>query len=370
MIYLDCNATSPPHPESGRVYLEALDRYWANPDSCHRAGRCSANALEQARIRCALFLGCKYDQLIFTSGGTEANNLAIRGALNKLGPCHVITAAFEHSSVERTITSMEILGFKVSRITPGPDGVITAKKFNAAVKQETGFASIMLANNEMGAIQPILEISEICRKKNIVFHSDAVQAVGKMPLCFNELGCDLLSFSGHKLGAPRGTGGLVVRDSSILSPQVTGGHQEFDVRAGSSDVPSLYTMGFVCRWMGENFIDNLYEIGKMRETIENTLMELDPDGLILGVSAPRIANTTFFVPSCIEGRLMVEELDRRGFCVSSSAACDGGKSRITELLCDGRSGVRISISHYTEWEEIQQLCGAVKEIYAEIRKRN
>jgi cysteine desulfurase len=363
MIYFDCNATSPPHPRLGEVLQQALSCYWANPESCHGEGRRAANALEQTRLRCARFLGCDFQQVIFTSGGTEANNLAIRGALAKTGPCHVITSAFEHSSVEKTIQSLKGAGYDATFIPPGPGGMISPEEFANTLRPGTRFASIMTANNEIGTIQPIGEISRICRQAGIILHTDGVQAAGKMPLSFRELGCDLFSFSGHKLGAPRGTGGLVVRDASLLMPQATGGHQENDLRAGSSDVPSLFALGFVCRWLHENLEKNLAEIREMRDEIEDTLKKLDAGRKILGLPGQRIANTTFFVPSRVDGRLLVEELDRRGICVSSSAACDGGQSRAATLMTGGRPGVRISISHFTTAEEARLLCKALGEIF-------
>jgi cysteine desulfurase len=363
MIYLDYNATTPPHPDLINQMFFSGNLYWSNPDSCHGIGRCSRNALELARIQCARFLGCEFEQVIFTSGGTESNNLAIRGALSVIGSCHVITTAFEHSSVENTFQAFEGKNFPITRIKPESSGRISTESFCEAIQSDTRFASVMLANNEIGTIQPVKEIAEICRSKGIILHTDAVQAVGKKSISFEDIGCDILTFSGHKFYGPRGIGGMVLREPSLLNPQITGGHQEFGVRAGTTNVPAIAALGWVCSWLEKELDKHINDFTVKRNRIEKAFLKLDPKGRVIGSETPRLGNTTFFVPSETEGSIIVEELDRRGFCVSSSAACDSGKSRITELLTGGSSGVRISLGCFTTDKEISEFCKEIENIY-------
>lgn len=366
MIYLDYNASAPPHPGLQEIIRDAGERYWANSESCHAEGRAVRNALELARIRCAAFLDCGFEQLVFTSGGSEANNLAVRGALAATGTCHIVAGAIEHSSVENTLLDAQKRGHSVTRVMPEKNGVVSMESVRNAITSKTRLVSIMTANNETGALQPVAEISALCRARRIVFHTDAVQAVGKIRVSFREIGCDLLTFSAHKFGGPHGIGGLVIRKHDLIAAQITGGHQEFGLRAGTSNAPSAIGLGWLCKQLTNNGAGFAETVREYRDDIERVIAALDPEGRILGKEAPRLANTTFFAPSKIDGTALVAELERRGFCVSSSSACDGGKSRVADLFADGRAGIRISLGRFTTEEEVSSFLNALSEIYAGI----
>jgi cysteine desulfurase len=330
-VYLDNNATTPVLPE----VLEAMRPYFAehfgNASSIHHHGQETRAAVERARESVAALLGCRPSEVVFTSGGTEGDNLAISG-LTRAGD-HVISSTIEHHAVLNSCKHLEAMGCEVTYVPVDGRGLVDPDDVRRALRPNTRLITIMMANNETGVLQPVEEIGKIAAEADVYFHTDAVQAAGKMPIEVKRLACDLLSISGHKLHAPQGVGAIYVGKGTVLQPMFYGGSHERSRRAGTENVPGIIGLGKAAELAREALErGDLARMSAMRDRIEQTILsEVDATG-VNGEGAPRVPNTTNIHFDYIEGEALVIALDLKGLAVSTGAACSSGAIEPSHVL--------------------------------------
>jgi cysteine desulfurase len=359
-VYLDYNATTPVAPEVLDAMLPYFTHAYGNASSIHSPGQEARLAVENARESVASLIGAKPAEIVFTSGGTEADNLAIFGmAAGAPGKRHVITSAIEHHAVLHACEKLQSDGIDVTFLTVGSDGIVDPKDVRRALRPETALISVMHANNELGTIQPIAEIGSIAREADIYFHTDAVQTAGKLPIDVNSLGVDLLSISAHKIYGPKGTGALFVKSGTRLEPILFGGHHERDRRPGTENVAGIVGMGRASAIAARSVIDGASRIAMLRDRLENSLLSAIPQCHVNGRRDMRTANTSNMTFSFAEGESLVIALDLRGVACSTGAACSSGAVEPSHVLKaiglspeDGRSSVRFSLGRETTAAEI------------------
>jgi cysteine desulfurase len=380
MIYLDNSATTPLHPEVKKAIIDALDLF-GNPSSMHTSGRQVRAMLEQSRKDIADFLNCEPDEIIFTAGASEANNTVLKSATTCCAFCnqnkgHIITSVIEHPSVLNTLECLEKQNVEVTRIKVSELGIVNPADVEAAIRPDTMMISIMYVNNEIGTIQPIKEIAEIARKHNVPMHTDAVQAVGKIPIDLKELPVDFLSMSGHKIYAPKGIGILYKRKSAKnICPLITGGHQENSMRAGTENSLGIVGLGEAIRQCRLEMEDNKQRIGALRDKLEQGIMKNLDKVKINGDPKKRAYNITNLSFTNIEGESILLRLDMHDIAVSTGSACSTGSLEpsyvITSLDVDpeiAHSSIRFSLGRETTEEEIEKTIEAVTETVTFLRK--
>ena len=341
--------------------LPYLTEEYGNASSIHAYGQNARDAVEQARASVARFLGARPAEIMFTSGGTESNNHAILGAVAAVPrPVrHVITSAIEHVAVLDPCRALLKGGIDVTILPINSDGVVNPEDVRSAIRRETVLISLMLANNEIGTIQAVEEIGKIAAEKGIVFHSDAVQAAGKIPIDVEKLGVSLLSISAHKFCGPKGVGALYIRKGTPLAPLLYGGHSERDRRPGTEDVAAIAGMGRAAELAAYALAEESQRIGRLRDRLEQGLLERVPQAWINGARAPRVPNTTNLTFPFIEGEAIVIALDLKGIACSTGAACSSGAVEPSHVLLalglapeDARASLRLSLGHQTTDAEI------------------
>ena len=354
--YLDHNATCPPLEEALNAQREAARAAFGNPSSLHWAGRAARKALDDARDRLAAFIGAESGSIVFTSGGTEANNLAIQGWCEGARPGRIVTSAIEHPSVLKPLERMESRGWEVVRLRPDASGVVRANEVAAALDGRTRLVALMAANNETGALQPVAEVGAICRERGIVFLVDAVQALGKQAVDVREWNADMVSFSAHKIGGPRGVGALMVRRGLKLAELAPGGGQERRRRSGTENVPGI--TGFAAALGRLDF----EALRPLRDAFEERLIEALPDVRIFSREAPRTPNASMFCVPGLEGETLLMQLDLAGFAVASGSACSSGKREPSHVLLamgasetEARSSIRVSFGPSNTMEDAHAL---------------
>jgi cysteine desulfurase len=373
-VYLDNNATTPVLPE----VLEAMRPYFAehfgNASSIHHHGQETRAAVERARESVAALLGCRASEIVFTSGGTEGDNLAISG-LTRAGD-HVISSTIEHHAVLNSCKHLEAMGCEVTYIPVDGRGLVDPDDVRRALRPNTRLITIMMANNETGVLQPVEEIGKIAAKADVYFHTDAVQAAGKVPIEVKRLGCDLLSISGHKLHAPQGVGAIYVGKGTVLQPMFYGGSHERSRRAGTENVPGIIGLGKAAELAREAFErGDLAQMAAMRDRIEQTMLsEVDATG-VNGEGAPRVPNTTNIHFDYIEGEALVIALDLKGLAVSTGAACSSGAIEPSHVLTAmglppeiARASLRFSLGKQNTPDDIQFALDLVPQIVARLRE--
>jgi len=374
-IYLDNSATTPIDPAVVEAMLPYLMAKFGNASSIHFFGQEARAALDKARHQVAALINARPNEIVFTSGGTEANNLAIRGLIeSRLGggndgidKAHIITSAIEHSAVLNVCQDLEKQGVSVTYLPVYENGLVRLDDVKAAITDNTILISIMAANNEIGTLQPIGEIGKFIHElksggKKIWFHTDAVQAAGKMPLDVEAIGCDLLSISAHKIYAPKGTGALYVRRGVRLHPQNLGGHQERERRGGTESIPNIVAFGKACE-MAQHELDELpAALGRLRDRFESTIGEIIPDIVFNGDRVNRLPNISNISFRSIEGEGLLINLDIQGIAVSTGSACSSGSLEpspvIRALGSDdelARGAIRFSFGRFNTAEEIDRV---------------
>ncbi len=360
LTYLDYNATAPVRPAVAAAVAEAL-ALAGNPSSVHGAGRAARRAVEAAREAVAALLGADEGEIVFVSGGSEANHLALRGS----GRSRVLVSAIEHDSVRAAVKDAEILPVE-------PSGVIslTALAERLAADDRPAIVSVMLANNETGVVQPIAEIAEIVHARDALLHCDAVQAAGKLPLDRTLLGADLISLSAHKLGGPPGIGALVVGSHVALAPLQVGGGQERGRRAGTENVPGIVGFGCACALAAEG-LANYVRLAELRDSAERQLLALAPSARAFGAASPRLPNTLCIAMPGVPAATQVMALDLAGVMVSAGAACSSGKVRPSHVLRamgatpdEAASAIRVSLGWASSAADIDHLVAAWGALYA------
>jgi len=376
-FYFDHNATTPVSQSVLEVLVAALLEVPGNASSIHQDGQLAKQRLEAARRETAALLGCEPKEVVFTSGGTEADNLAILGSVqaNTAPRKHVITTAIEHPAVLNPCRELERLGIAVTYIRPGPDGLIDPDDIRRALKPETVLVSVMHANNETGTLQPIADIATISHEVGALLHSDGVQAGGKIPIDVQALGVDLYSISGHKFYAPKGIGALYVKAGTKLRPIQFGGKHERERRPGTENVPSAVAMGKAAAIARETLPIETSRLNDLRNRLETGILASVPDAGVNGKSEARTPNTTNIYFDGLEGEALVISLDLKGFAVSSGSACSSGAVEPSHVLLAmglpperARASLRFSLGALNNEEQVDALIEAVAGSVAQLRK--
>jgi cysteine desulfurase len=332
-VYFDHNATSPVHPEVRDAMLPFLGEHFGNPSSSHWAGRDVAGHVRRAREQIAALLHAHPSEIIFTGSGSEGDNLALKGVLMRKGAGgHVITAETEHPAVFSTCKALERQGFTVTYVSVGKDGMVDPDDVKRALRKDTAIISIMYANNETGVINPVREIATIAREHGVLFHTDAVQAVGKIPLDVEDLGVDLLTASGHKYNAPKGVGFQYIREGIELLPLISGGHQEHGVRAGTENVAGVVALGTASEIAARDMPERVRTLGALRDRLEEGILREVPEAVVNGNRENRMYNTANVSIKFVEGDALMSLLDRAGIAVSTGSACASGETEPSHVL--------------------------------------
>ena len=364
MIYLDNAATTAISDNVLEAMMPWLKEGYGSASSVYSLGRKSAIALNKARAQCAEILGCDSRDIFFTSGGTESDNHAVfsaaETALTK-GKRHIITSAIEHHAVLEPLKYLEKQGFDVTYLPVHENGIVRVSDFEAALTDDTGFVTVMAANNEIGTVQPIAEIGGICRERGITFHTDAVQAFGNIPINVREQNVDMLSLSGHKIHAMKGVGLLYVREPASLRPFVRGGAQQSGKRAGTENIAGIAGLAEAMRAAAENISEKNGKLLPMREKLIAELSKIS-GARLNGDREKRLASNVNFSFGGIEGEALILRLDLLGIAVSSGSACTSGSLAPSHVLTalgltkdEARSSVRITMSDLTTEAEIDEL---------------
>jgi cysteine desulfurase len=382
-IYLDHNATTPVRPEVLAAMLPYLTGEYGNASSIHGFGQNAREAVEQARSSVAALVGARAAEIMFTSGGTESDNHAILGAVAAAPGTrkHVITSAIEHVAVLDACKALAKSGVDLTILPVNRDGLVDPEDVKNAIRPETVLITLMMANNETGTIEPIKEIGQIGQiagiagEKGIAFHTDAVQAAGKIPLDVKDLGVDLLSISAHKFNGPKGVGALYIRKGTRLAPLLYGGHSERDRRPGTEDVAAIAGMGKAAELAREGLIQESERIGALRDRLERGLLARVPHAWVNGARAPRVPNTSNLTFPFIEGESMVIALDLKGIACSTGAACSSGAVEPSHVLMalglapeDARATLRLSLGHQTTEEEIDLALEKIPPVIERLRQ--
>ncbi len=375
-IYVDHNATTPLDREVLEEMLPFLQDDWGNPSSVHWAARGPKSALDQARERVAALLNAAPLEIVFNSTGTEGDNHAIKGTAlaRKNKGNHIITTVVEHPAVLNTCKYLEKEGFEVTYLNVDKMGMLDLDELRAAIRPETILITVMYANNETGVIFPINEIGEIAKEKGITFHSDAVQAVGKIPIDVKTLKVDLLTLSGHKLYGPKGTGALFVRRGVRLVPLLHGGHQERNRRGGTENVAGLVGLGKACELAGTHMDESVAHMKALRDRLERGLMEKIPDIKVNGDPEKRLPNTANISFEYVEGESLLLNLDMLGIAASSGSACTSGSLEASHVLLAmslshemSHGSVRFSLGRHNTEEEIDYIIEKMPPIVERMR---
>jgi cysteine desulfurase len=374
-IYLDNNATTPVLPKVLEAMQPYFGEHFGNASSIHHHGQETRAAVERARESVAALLGCRASEIVFTSGGTEADNLAICG-LVRPGD-HVITSTVEHHAVLNACKHLAATGCEVTCIPVDGRGMVDPADVKRAIRPNTKLIAVMLANNETGVLEPVAEIGRIASEADIYFHTDAVQAAGKIPINVNKIGCDLLTVSSHKIHGPQGVGALYVRKGTPLEPMLYGGSHERSRRAGTENVPGIAGLGKAAELAvagfepGHDSEDR--KMAAMRDRLERELLEIEATGLNSG-GAPRVPNTTNIYFDGIDGEALVIALDLKGLAVSTGAACSSGAIEPSHVLTAmglrpdrARASLRFSLGKQNIPEDVDYALGLIPETVARLR---
>ncbi|HRJ58200.1 MAG TPA: cysteine desulfurase family protein [Anaerolineales bacterium] len=335
MIYLDYAATTPMDPRVFDAMMPYFRESFGNPSSIHRLGQKAEAAVDEAREKVAAVLNCRPDEIIFTSGGSEADNLALRGAAmaHHTTGKWILTAKTEHPAVSKTAIQLEKeYGFLLEWLDVTEHGMVMVESLSKAVCNQSIMASVMYANNEIGTINPIAELAEVAKANNILLHTDAVQAAAYLDVDVNKLGVDLMSLGGHKFYGPKGVGALYVRKGTKLLPHLTGGSQEASLRAGTHNVPYIVGFAEALHLAAEERAARIAHVQPLRDHIIGTVLETIPDTRLTGHPEKRLPNHASFVFKDVDGNLLLQLLDAAGFACSSGSACKTGNPEPSEVV--------------------------------------
>jgi cysteine desulfurase len=376
-IYLDYNATSPPAAEVVATMTRVLTDVHGNASSVHAFGQRAKAEIDEARAAVAALIDADPTEVVFTSGGTEADNLALRGAADALEPTrrrHLVTTGIEHEAVLNTVKALERRGWEATVLSVGPTGVISPDAVRAAMTPGTGIVSVMHANNEVGTIQPITELAAIARSGGALFHTDAVQSVGKIPVSARGSGVDLLALSAHKFGGPKGIGALWIRRGVRLIAQLTGGRHERTRRAGTENVPAIAGLGVAAR-LAAAHMDRAAGIAALRDRLEREILKRVPDTALNGDARARVPNTTNISFGGVEAESLLIALDLEGVAVSTGSACSSGTLEPSHVLRAmnlpsprARNSLRFSLGPGTTDDQIEFVVGVLPKLVERLRQ--
>ena len=375
-VYADNAATTKMSPAAIETMTRAMEEVYGNPSSLHTVGQKANEALQNARATCARLLNCDPKEIYFTSGGSEADNQAIRSAAlmgAKKGKKHIISTAFEHHAVLHTLKKLEKEGFEVQLLDVGPLGTVTAQQVADAIREDTCLVTIMYANNEIGSILPISEIGAVCKEKGVLFHTDAVQAAGHLHIDVQAEHIDMLSLSAHKFHGPKGVGLLYAKRGILLTNLIEGGAQERGKRAGTENVPGIMAMAVAFQEACAHIDENAKKVGALRDKLIAGLSKI-PHSALNGDPVNRLPGNVSFCFEGIEGESLLLLLDAKGICASSGSACTSGSLDPSHvLLAIGRvhdvahGSLRLSLCEWNTEEEIDHILAAVPEVVERLR---
>jgi cysteine desulfurase len=373
-VYMDANATTPLLPEVFEAMKFHLLDSMGNASSPHTHGRRSRLAVEAARQRVAQLLNCRSGEVIFTGGGTESDNLALFGVMNRPGG-HLITSSIEHHAVLHAAKKLEQKGIEVTYLPVDGAGRVNPADVSRSIRPHTRLISIMLANNETGVLQPIERIAKIAHGSNVLLHTDAVQAAGKIPIDVERLGCDLLSISAHKMHGPQGVGALYVRGGVTLEPMFYGGSHEFGRRAGTENVAGIAGLGEAASLAEKSFEDGrLNRLARLRDALERGILAEVKDCGVNGTGADRVPNTTSIWFGGVDGSELLTILDAKGVSASGKSACQTGSIDSSHVLSAmgvspsrANASIRFSLSKQTSEEDVEFAIWQVAEVVEELR---
>lgn len=374
-VYLDNNATTAVAPEVRDIMLPYLGELYGNPSSMHTFGGQVGHAVEEAREKMAALLGAQPSEILFTSCGSESDNTAIWSALQtQPEKRRIITTRVEHPAILSVCQYWERQGYHVTYLGVDARGRLDLDEYAAALSDDTALVSVMMANNEVGNIYPVERMAEMAREKGVLFHTDAVQAVGKVPLRLSETAIDMLSLSGHKLHAPKGIGVLYIRRGVRFRPFLRGGHQERGRRAGTENVPYIVGMGEAARLAAANMDAERRDVARLRDRLEAGLLKAIPDCMVNGDVENRLPNTSNIAFKNVEGEAILLMLDRLGICASSGSACTSGSLEPSHVLRAmgvpfnyAHGSVRLSLSRYTTEEEVDYVIAHMPDVIKTLR---
>ena len=378
-VYLDNNATTPLAPEVLEAMLPFLREDYGNPSSIHRLGRRAQDALVRSRRAVAELIGANTDEIVFTAGGTEADNLAIFGTANAAENGerkHLVASNIEHHAVFQVLRHLERNGWEVTIVDVNDRGRIAPERLAQALRPDTLLVSIMYANNETGVLQPIQELASAAHAVGALFHTDAVQACGKIPVDVTALGVDLLALSAHKFYGPNGVGALYVRDGVVCDAMFVGGGQERARRAGTENLPGIVGLAEACRQVQSRLEGESRQLTRLRDELQSDVLERIDGTRVNGSGVERTPNTVNFRFESVDGRELVMALDAAGFAVSTGAACDTGGTGSHVLTGMGlepeavRGSVRVSLGRYTREGDIRDFSEALANAVEAVRTKS
>lgn len=375
-IYLDYASTTPMHPEVVRAMMPYLTESFGNPSSIHAIGLEAKRAIEIVRASVANFINARDDEIVFTSGGTEADNFAIKGVAyaNEAKGDHIITTVIEHHAVLETCHFLEGHGFRVTYLPVDEHGCVSPDDLREAITDKTILVSIMHANNEIGTIEPLAELGEITREAGVCFHTDAVQTVGHIPIDVNELGVDLLAMSAHKLCGPKGVGALYIRKGAKILPFVHGGEQERGRRASTENVPGIVGFGRAIEIARQDMSEEVKRLSCLRERLIDGLLTSIDHARLNGHPQQRMPNNINISVPSTEGESVCLGLDLEGICVSTGSACSSGSAEASHVLLAlglprelAHASLRFSLGKWTSEEEIDRVLQVLPRVVARLR---
>jgi cysteine desulfurase len=375
-IYLDHSATTPTDPEVLGAMMRYFANHYGNPSSIHGFGQEAKRAVDKARGQVAALIGADPAEIVFTGGGTEADNMALMGTAfaGTPGRNHIITSAIEHHAVLNTCKHLETRGYTVTYLPVDSEGVVSPEDVQRAITEKTLLISIMHANNEIGTIEPLSEIAFMARERGVIVHTDAVQSVGKIPVNVSDLGVDLLSLTGHKLYGPKGTGALYVRQNTPIRPILFGGHQESGRRTGTENVPGIVGLGKACEIAARDLPGQMDRLHALRNRLEKQIMEKIADVCVNSHSFRRLPHILSVSFRSIAGDAIVRELDKRGIAASAGAACTAETIRLSHVLEAmqipkdiAKGTVRFSLGKGNTEAQIDQVAGVLPDIVEKLR---
>jgi cysteine desulfurase len=375
VIYLDHNATTPLHPRVLEAMVPCLTKQFGNASSYYQLGREAREAVEEARAKTAACIGARSDEIIFTAGGTEADNLALRGvarALRKRGN-HLVASCIEHHAVLETCQSLTEDGFEVTFVPVDEEGRVDPDEVRRELRPETTLVSVMAANNETGVVQPLKEISGIAHERGLLMHTDAVQAVGKMAVDVEEMGVDLLALSAHKIYGPKGVGALYIRHGTPLSSPMTGGHQELGLRAGTENVAGIVGLAEAMSIATETLEREATRLAGLRDRLERGILKQVDGVKVNSGRVPRVPNTSNMSFPFVDGESILLHLDLHGICASTGSACTTDSPEPSHVLQAmgleprlAQGSIRFSLGHDNTVEEIDQTVEVMSKIVPQL----
>ena len=374
MIYLDNAASTQIHDDVLNSMLPFLKEQYGNPSSIHRYGRLTRKAIHKARKQIASLINADPAEILITSGGTESNNMALVGISSQFPSSQIITSSIEHDAILEPCKKLYSNGFQVDYLSVDKFGMIDVSDLQNIISKKTSLVSVMFGNNEVGTIQPIKEISKICHEHQIRFHTDAVQAVGKIPVDVKELGVDLLSISSHKLHGPKGIGALYIKDGVKINPIILGGGQEFRLRSGTENVASIVGFGQACEIAQNNLVENSISIKKLQELLIKKVLDEIPQVTFNGHLESRLSNNAHFTFLGVNGEDLIIKLDEHGIAASTGSACSVNTQKASHVLesmgfsLEQITGsLRLTVGIFNTENEINETVNILKKVVEELR---